>query len=86
MGNIADTLHEAGHNVTVLQPIADEDLKSGCKKARVLTTPKSKKVDKLFTIMSKGLADSWISNAKDPFSLMETSANLRNIFMYTCEC
>uniref|UniRef100_A0A1I7WQ48 glucuronosyltransferase n=1 Tax=Heterorhabditis bacteriophora TaxID=37862 RepID=A0A1I7WQ48_HETBA len=70
MGNIADTLANAGHNVTVVQSIIDPSLKStGCKTAKVIPIAHNKKMDEIYKILYSSMGSIWLGSPRNPFAL-----------------
>ncbi|GMT15960.1 hypothetical protein PFISCL1PPCAC_7257, partial [Pristionchus fissidentatus] len=54
LGMIADTLVEAGHNVTSLMPIMDRNVKDGTEKSNKIYVQPDPMVDQGFTQMLRG--------------------------------
>ncbi|VDO87788.1 unnamed protein product, partial [Haemonchus placei] len=87
MGVIADTLTEAGHDVTVLMPIMDneEAHKTGVKLTKkIIKTPPHPRVEEWMEQKSAMLSQMWTMQPS-VFSLMQAVQNMSTSFAAQCE-
>ncbi|XGW26415.1 hypothetical protein V3C99_007213 [Haemonchus contortus] len=87
MGAIADTLTEAGHDVTMLMPIVDveQENKTGVKLTKkIIKTPPLAQVEDLLKYKSVVFSQIWTA-PPSIFSLMQLAQNMTAIFAAQCE-
>ncbi|XGW26414.1 hypothetical protein V3C99_007213, partial [Haemonchus contortus] len=87
MGVIADTLTEAGHDVTVLMPIMDKDEahKTGVKLTKkIIEIPPDPRVEEWMKQKSILLSQMWTMQPS-VFSLMQMAQNMTASFVAQCE-
>uniref|UniRef100_A0A1I7WQ64 glucuronosyltransferase n=1 Tax=Heterorhabditis bacteriophora TaxID=37862 RepID=A0A1I7WQ64_HETBA len=84
MGNIADILSDAGHNVTVLQPILDINLSSsGTKKAKLITIAGSNNLVEMSR--ANELEDVWLSDPRDVMWIISKTQAFLERFDEACQ-
>ncbi|KAK5965198.1 UDP-glucoronosyl and UDP-glucosyl transferase [Trichostrongylus colubriformis] len=87
MGVIADTLTEAGHDVTVLMPILDKDEghKTGLKLTKkIIKPPTVPEVQEMMKYKSEMLSKMW-TMTPSVFGLLQMAQNMTASFAYQCE-
>ncbi|XGW26417.1 hypothetical protein V3C99_007213 [Haemonchus contortus] len=87
MGAIADTLTEAGHDVTMLMPIVDveQEDKTGVKlTTKIIKTPPNAQVEELMKYKSLLLSQMW-TTPPSIFSLIQLTRNISTLFVTQCE-
>ncbi|KAK6752062.1 hypothetical protein RB195_003469 [Necator americanus] len=86
MGAIADTLTEAGHNVTLLMPVMDYEQqdKTGVKLSKnIIKVPADPEVIELMRYKGEMLSKIW-SMEPSLFGLMQMADNMTKSFTYQC--
>lgn len=87
MGTIADTLTEAGHNVTVLMPIMDPDMeqRTGLRlTTHVIKVPPDNRTAALFVQKAKFMTRLW-NIEPSVFGMMELGSHMAKSFTWQCE-
>ncbi|VDM76109.1 unnamed protein product [Strongylus vulgaris] len=87
MGAIADTLTEAGHNVTLLMPIMDAELqdKKGVKLTKnIIEIPCAPRVAEMMMDKAKVLAQTWVEESSVTTKL-QMARNMTESFKCQCE-
>ncbi|EYC33730.1 hypothetical protein Y032_0002g953 [Ancylostoma ceylanicum] len=87
MGAIADTLTEAGHDVTVLMSVMDleQQDKTGLKLTdKIIKVPTDPRVIELMRYKGETLSKMWIMQPS-LFGMMQIADNMTNSFTYQCE-
>ncbi|CAI4226475.1 unnamed protein product [Auanema sp. JU1783] len=87
MGRIADTLTDAGHNVTYVVPVMDLKLKKTCVKTTkdVRILPASKEVEEIMSAGHDHQIKTLWAMKHDPLSLMKVFGNMTKAFALTCK-
>ncbi|KAJ1367119.1 hypothetical protein KIN20_027971 [Parelaphostrongylus tenuis] len=87
MGTIADTLTEAGHNVTVLMPILNPDMEhqTGLRKTmKVIKVSPDNRTAALFRREAELMELLW-GTKTTPFNMVELASYMIQCFTYQCE-
>ncbi|GMS86943.1 hypothetical protein PENTCL1PPCAC_9118 [Pristionchus entomophagus] len=85
LGNVADLLVEAGHDVTSLIPEIAVQLKDGTTKSKIVRVPADPEAAKAHRIFDTGEMDFFSVNELNPFMLYAMSNHVGTMFAKQCE-
>uniref|UniRef100_A0A0N5CHU5 glucuronosyltransferase n=1 Tax=Strongyloides papillosus TaxID=174720 RepID=A0A0N5CHU5_STREA len=85
IGRIADSLEEAGHSVTVLQPIQVPTIPTvGSKLARVIFTQSSINESVVMNLAKQFESDIWKKNSNNPLNVIEIISEMCELLKRNC--
>ncbi|KAF8361713.1 hypothetical protein PRIPAC_88636, partial [Pristionchus pacificus] len=85
IGNIADILVDAGHDVTVLIPELDTRLKDGSNKAKVVRIPPNEEAKAVFAKLDTGEINLFRFSETNPLIPLWTKGSMGFVFAKQCE-
>uniref|UniRef100_A0A1I7UM42 glucuronosyltransferase n=1 Tax=Caenorhabditis tropicalis TaxID=1561998 RepID=A0A1I7UM42_9PELO len=85
LGAAADTLTDAGHNVTVLMPVFDPTLKTSLKSTKnVIRIESTEDVDSFIKARTSMLANMWLQDQTNPLTMLKKVEKMSQIFKAQC--
>lgn len=86
LGAAADTLTDAGHNVTVLIPVFDATLKTSLKTTKnTIVIDAHEDVDVFIKARSTMLSNMWVADNTNPLTMIKRIGTMAKIFSSQCE-
>ncbi|GMR37894.1 hypothetical protein PMAYCL1PPCAC_08089 [Pristionchus mayeri] len=85
LGNIADILVDAGHDVTSFIPVMDPEVKDGTSKSKKIFVPQSKETKEFIVAMAEHKADFFSMNNFDPIPMLFMPKAFAMQFVYQCK-